>query len=207
MTRSWLPTRRALALAAAPLVLAALGGCAAMRSLSNEVATYGEWPAERKPGRYAFERLPSQQTQPEAMQRLEDAARDALAQAGFSAAAAGETPDVLVQVGARSQRADLYPVADPLWWRGGIGYTRHRPWGGPRWGMSLYYEQPRYDRQVAVLVRDAASGKPLYEARAANEGSVAQASDVLLAAMFRAALVDFPRLGVNPRTVVIDLPQ
>ena len=45
---------------AAPLTLG-LGGCAAMRSVSSEVSTFGEWPATRKPGTYAFERLPSQQ--------------------------------------------------------------------------------------------------------------------------------------------------
>ena len=38
---------------AAPLTLG-LGGCAAMRSVSSEVSTFGEWPATRKPGTYAF---------------------------------------------------------------------------------------------------------------------------------------------------------
>ena len=47
----------------APLVLAAalLGGCAALSSVSSDVASFGEWPAGRAPGSYAFERLPSQQ--------------------------------------------------------------------------------------------------------------------------------------------------
>ena len=49
--------RRTLVLACG---VAALPGCAALNTLSCEVATYGDWPAERKPGRYAFERLPSQ---------------------------------------------------------------------------------------------------------------------------------------------------
>ena len=198
---------RATAMTGLAASLLALGGCAAMRSLSSDVSTYGDWPAERAPGRYAFERLPSQQARAETMQALEDAARDALARAGFQPAEAGQLPDVLVQVGARSTRADTQPWGDPLWWRGSFGYYRHGPWSGPRWGVGLGYDSQRYDREVAVLIRDRASGKPLYEARASNESNASQASAATLAAMFQAAMMDFPKLGMNPRTVVVDLPQ
>ena len=60
-----------------------LGGCAAFNNLSSEVSTYGPWPAERKPGAFVFERLPSQQAQPEQQSQLEAAARGALEAAGF----------------------------------------------------------------------------------------------------------------------------
>ncbi|MBC8055888.1 MAG: DUF4136 domain-containing protein, partial [Rhizobiales bacterium] len=68
-------------------VALALGGCAAFNNLSNEVSTYGPWPAERKPASFAFERLPSQQAEPERQALLESAARGALEAAGFNAAA------------------------------------------------------------------------------------------------------------------------
>lgn len=196
-----------LALLAAPAlaVTMALGGCAAMRSVSAEVSTFGEWPAGRKPGSYAFERLPSQQARAPEMQELEDAARAALLKAGFQPVTAGQEPDVLVQVGLRSGRTDASAWADPLWWRGSFGYYRHGPWAGPRWGFGLQMDL-RYEREVALLIRDRASGKPLFEARSSTEGASSQASASTLAAMFEAALMDFPRLGMNPRTVVVPLP-
>ncbi|MFO1291836.1 MAG: DUF4136 domain-containing protein [Rubrivivax sp.] len=194
--------RAGLALTTLALAAAALGGCAALRSVASDVSTFGDWPAERKPGSYAFDRLPSQQAQAAETERIENAARPALAKAGFVPAAAGQAPDVLVQVGARITRTDLYPWADPLWWHGGFGYWRHGPWMGPSWSLSMRYDATRYEREVALLIRDRASGKPLFEARASNEGGTA-AGDETLAAMFEAALVDFPKTGINPRRVVV----
>ena len=183
----------------------ALGGCAALKSVSSDVSSFGDWPVERKPGTYAFERLPSQQARAEETASLEAAAQGALAKAGFAPAAAGQEPEVLVQVGARVGRSDS-PWADPFWWRGSFGYYRHGPWLGPRWGMGTQFESARYEREVAVLIRDRASGKPLFEARASNESGSSSAGSATLAAMFEAALMDFPRPGMNPRRVVVPLP-
>ena len=196
----------------APLLLGAalLGGCATVRTLSTEVSSYGDWPAERQAGTYAFERLPSQQAQAAASETLEAAARGALEKAGFKPVEAGKEPTVLVQVGARDARYVLSPWDDPLWWRGGFGYWRHGPWLSPRWGASYRYDSPRhdfprYEQQVALLLRDRASGKPLYETRAAVESNL-RADDAVFGALFEAALLDFPRQGVNPRRVVVELP-
>jgi hypothetical protein len=183
----------------------ALSGCAALKSVSSDVSSFGEWPAGRKPGSYAFERLPSQQARAEETAALEAAAQGALAKAGFTPVAAGQEPEVLVQVGARVGRSDS-PWADPFWWRGSFGYYRHGPWIGPRWGLGTQFEPARYEREVAVLIRDRASGKPLFEARASNESSSSGAGSATLAAMFEASLMDFPRLGMNPRRVVVQLP-
>lgn len=201
-----LPPRRAglRALAGAALALGGLAGCAGLNQFSAEVSTYGDWPAGRAPGRYAFERLPSQQARVDEVQRLEDAAAPALARAGFVPAAAGAEPDVLVQVGARISRADASPWDDPLWWHGGFGTWRRGPWPGPYWGGSLAWSTPRYDREVALLLRDRASGKPLYEARASSEG-YGSGGNTLLAPLFAAALADFPQTGVNPRRVTVPL--
>lgn len=199
-----LPRRALLGLAAAAMLL--LGGCAGLNTLTADVSSYGEWPADRKPGTYAFERLPSQQARAAETEALEAAARSALAQAGFSLAAAGTTPDVLVQVGARVGRSDAV-WADPFWWRGGFGTWRPNPWVGPRWGYSAQIDlSARYEREVALLIRDRASGKPLFEARASHESSSTTASGSTLAAMFAAALADFPKLGLNPRSVTVPVP-
>jgi hypothetical protein len=196
--------------ATAVLLFAALllSGCAALRSVSADVSSFGEWPAERRPGSYAFERLPSQQARAAESEALESSARSALEKAGFTPTADGKEPDVLVQVGARDARYVVSPWDDPLWWRGGFGAWRYGPYVSPRWGVGVHYRWdsfPRYERQVALLIRDRASGKPLFETRASSEGTTR--SDIaMLTAMFEAAMMDFPRLGMNPRRVVVELP-
>jgi hypothetical protein len=200
------------ALAAATL----LGGCAAMRTVSSEVSTFGDWPAGRAPGRYAFERLPSQQSRAAESDVLEASARAALAKAGFTPVAAGTEPDVYVQLGARESGVELQLWDDPLWWRGGFGGGRYGPWTSPRWGAIGGFggfgprfgglRSERYEHQVALLIRDRVSGKPLFEARAVSEASSPARAETL-GAMFEAALTDFPRLGINPRTVEVMMPR
>lgn len=202
--RSLTLTRRGGLLAAMAGVAALLAGCAAVRSVDCDVASFGDWPADRKPGTYAFDRLPSQQARAAEAESLEAAARPALAKAGFTPAAEGQAPDVLVQLGARTTRTDYYPWADPVWWRGGFGYWRRGPWMGPSWSLSMRTDATRYEREVAVLLRDRASNRPLFEARASTE-SATQAGADGLAALFQAALMDFPKTGVNPRRVVVEL--
>lgn len=187
---------------------ALLVGCAALNTLRADVSSYGNWPAERQPGTYAFERLPSQQARPEAQQRLEDAAHGALQAAGFTAAAPGAQPDVLVQIGARITRYESSPWDDPLWWHGGFGYWRTRPWLAPyppHWAWRSSYNR-YYDREVALLLRDRSNGAPLYEARASSEGYTS-GGDELLAAMFKAALADFPKSGGVPHAVEVPLSR
>lgn len=192
-----------------------LAGCAGMSSVSNQVSSHGDWPPGRAPGTYAFDRLPSQQALAAETERVEAAARPALQKAGFQPAAEGQAPDVLVQVGARTVYADIHPWGDPMWWRGGFGYPyggfygpawRGSMWYGPGWGWAGRYDLPRYQHEVALLLRDRPSGKPLFEARASSEG-FSTLDDTFLAAMFEAALFDFPRLGINPRLVVVPLAQ
>jgi hypothetical protein len=191
------------------LVLASvllLAGCAAFNTLTVYVSSTGDWPTDRRAGSYAFERLPSQQAQAEDTAALEAAAQGALLKAGFTPAAPGQEPAVLVQVGARDRLIGVQVWDDPLWWRGGYGTWRHGPWMSPYWGMSGWAQVPRYEREVALLIRDRASGKPLFEARASSEGSGGSGARAL-AAMFDAAMMDFPRLGLNPRRVVMTLPE
>jgi hypothetical protein len=176
-----------------------LGGCASLNQLHSDVSSYSQWPAERKPATYAFERLPSQMARPDEQQRLEDAARGAIEAAGFSAAADEKSADFVVQLGARVNANDRSLYDDPFFWRGGLWYSRYgRGFWGPGFGMGL--STPTYEREVAVLIRDRRSGAPLYEARASNDGA-SPSIDSLLPAMFEAAMKDFPNGGVNPRKV------
>jgi hypothetical protein len=203
------PSRRALMVltlaGSALLAGGALTGCATTNTVSSEVSTYGSWPEGRAPGSFAFERLPSQQARAAETEALEAAARPALLKAGFRPVAQGEEPDVLVQVGARTSRSDTRLWDDPIWWRGGFGYWRHGPWYGPSWALGAHHQNPRWEREVAVLIRDRSSGQPLFEARASSEGALRSGSG-LFAAMYEASLMDFPRTGVNPRQVRVTMP-
>ncbi len=204
-------TMRWMASAAVAAVL--LSGCAALNTVTSEVATYGDWPAGRTPGRYAFERLPSQRALPERQAALEAAAAKALEKAGFTAAPDAAQADVIVQIGARISRTEVSPWDDPLWWRWGAGYWRSPAWRPSRWAYGPYAPygslrgdwSNRYERNVAVLLRDRASSTPLYEAHAQTDG-VTSGDIALLGAMFEAALKDFPAVGAtNPRWVSVTL--
>jgi Domain of unknown function (DUF4136) len=195
---------RRLAALSATVAAALLAGCAGLNSLRSDVATYGDWPASRKAGTYAIERLPSQQARADVQEQLEAAAKPALETAGFKPAETGQDPDVVVQLGARVTRTDLSPWDDPLWWRGGFGRWRPAPWFGPRWSAFGFHDFPRYEREVALLIRDRATGKPLYEARASSDGT-SSGGTAVLRAMYAAALKDFPAIGPNPREVTVPL--
>jgi hypothetical protein len=202
-------SRNLLRLATLLLAATLLGGCAALNKVHSEVTTFSDWPAERKPGRYAFERLPSQKANAQRQGELEAAAAKALEKAGFTAVPDAAQADVIVQIGARLTRIEVSPWDDPLWWRWGAGYWRAPAWRSSR---SMYYAglqsdwYRRYERNVAVLLRDRASGTPLFEAHAQTEGGTS-GDAALLGAMFEAALQGFPATGAqNPRTVSIQLP-
>lgn len=193
-------------LTASTLIVAALGGCAGMNQLSSDVSTFSQWPAQRKPGTYTFERLPSQRANPDQQRTLEDAAARAMESAGFTAAADARSADVSVQLGARVNAQERSPYDDPFWWRGGLYHSHfdrpHRA-GGFGFGLGFGYGSsslPNYEREVAVLIRDKKSGEPLYEARATNDGG-SPSINSLLGAMYEAALKDFPAVGANPRRV------
>ena len=197
---------RLASLARAAIVAAAAAlatGCATVNTISSEVSSFGEWPAARAPGTYAFERLPSQEARADNQTVLENAARGAIESAGFKPATDPARADVLVQLGARTTQQYRGPYEDPFWPRWYLGYGR-----GFYWGLNAHWSAPssRYDREVAVLLRDRASGKTLYETRAVNTG-YAGADMTLLTAMFDAAMKDFPKPAVSPRRVDITLPS
>jgi Domain of unknown function (DUF4136) len=186
-----------------------LGGCATVSTVDSDVSTYSQWPPGRAPGSYAFERLPSQEARPGEQQALEDAARPALEGAGFTAAADLASAEVRVQLAAR---LDTYAAggyyADPFGGFGGtLGWGRPfgRRYGGASFGFGFRFPPPTvYERQVMLLLRDSATGRALFEARASTDGPAAS-QGTALPALFQAAMKDFPDGGVNPRRISVDL--
>lgn len=197
---------------------ALLAGCASLHSVDTSVATFGAWPANTTPGSYAFDRLPSQERNPQRQRSLENAAAQALAVAGFRPAADGAKPDVMIQIGARTERFEQAPWDDPFWWGGprrfGYGgwssYDAFGPWGpyGRHRGLwSPFPSEPDvYLHEVALLIRDANTGKALYETRASSDG-YSSGGDRLMAAMFDASLKDFPRTDDKAHNVRVELPM
>lgn len=180
-----------------------LGGCAALKTISAEVRSYGEWPASRKAGSYAFERLPSQQEQPSRSAEWEAMAAPALEKAGFKRAAAAAQADVIVSLGARVNITEYGPWDDPLWvrWNAPLHHWR---FGLPPRSHPFFIER-RYEREVGVLLRDRVSGQPLFEARASSDGAT-RGDDSLMQGLFQAALSDFPTPNSKPHEVRVTLP-
>ena len=191
------------------VVLAGLAACAGPQSLTSQVSSYGSWPEGRKPGRYVFERLPSQQAQPDQQDQLEAAAQPALAAAGFELVAQADKADVTVQVGTRvriDQRARYY---DPFWgpygpWHPGVGGW----WGGGGRGglsFSMAMEPPHVQMTVDLLIRDRKGNQVLYETHARYD-RLGAADDRLLPYLFESAMKDFPYQAVSPRAVTVIIP-
>lgn len=192
-----------------------LGGCASLNQVSSDVVGYGAWPAGRAPGSYVFDRLPSQQAELTLQQQLEDAARPALAHAGFAPAADAARAEVNVQIAMRNTRYERVDYAWPGPWYGpwGPAFTvpgRRYPgfWGSP-WGPAWWgpaYRAPWYEREVSVIIRDRGGGQVLYEGHARSDGALSGGS-ALFDAMFRAALADFPQGNPSVRRVNVPLDQ
>jgi hypothetical protein len=213
-----IPLLRRIASIGALAAATALAGCASMNTVDASVATFGAWPAGAAPGTYAFDRLPSQEKNPQRTQAIENAAAQALAAAGFRPAADGAKPAVMIQIGARTERFEQAPWDDPFWWggprrfgyRGWAGYGPYGPWGpyGMHRGLwSPFPPQPDvYLHEVALLIRDADTGKALYETRASTDG-YSSGGDRMLAAMFDASMKDFPRAVDKAHTIRVPLPM
>jgi hypothetical protein len=191
-------------------------GCAGIDSVAVNVSSQGSWPADRKPGSYVIERLPSQQANLPEQERIEAAAQQAIEAAGFNRAGSPQDADVLIQVGARTfevLRPSAY-YASPFYWRNDWWYHGGRwprfygPYGpyGPAFGAGYYASDlPDYQREIAILMRDRRSQQIVYETRAVYTSR--WSSDALLPAMFEAAMKDFPLQAISPRVVTVALPK
>jgi hypothetical protein len=195
---------RLLRLLLAAVAALGLAGCASTYLLDNQVQSFSQLQAMPAQPTYRFERSLSQQADP-AQQALEGLADAALYKAGLRRDDAA--PRYSVQVSARTERT-LTPYADPWspwgWgggWNLGVG-GRHfgLGFGGPFPNMDSYW----FHREVAVVIRELATNKVVYETHAYNDGPWLDNRSVL-PAMFEAAMQGFPTPPAGPRRVDIQV--
>lgn len=199
-----------------------LAGCAGLQRVDNTVQSYARWDSPTgattataptqvpaAPQRYRFERLPSQRdgASTDGQARLEAMARQALESRGWTPAATDANARWTVQVTASTVRVGRDPWNDP-WsgWRfhGQVVAGNGQVFFAPMFGFPM--ESPSYRRQVALLIREAASGRVVYETRADHD-SRWNSTPVLWQAMLEAALRDFPAPPDGPRQVTVELPR
>lgn len=202
--RLQIPTSTMAATAAALL----LSGCASTWVVDNQVQSFSQLRTAPSPATYRFERLPSQESAPQAQAQIEAAAEPALAKAGWVRNDAA--PRYSVQVGSTVQA--VTQTVDP--WL----YSRFGPWGpygrrfgyygwGPYWGWRYdMWDNGYAAREVSVLIRDLSNQQVVYETRAVHE-SRWPADPALLAPMFDAALSSFPQPPAGVRRVNIEVPR
>lgn len=217
---------------AAALVLLALSGCASVFLVDNQVQSYARW-ADRPtasgastpvaipqaPQVFRFDRLPSQQDQRGGggQGELERLATLSLAKVGWTPAAAGVTAPWTVEVSGGTLRLPRAPWESPYdgYWGGGFGPGfgfPGRDYVVTGTGQIIYaplflrMDTPYYKREVSLVIRHAASGRVVYETRAAHDGRW-NSSNPLWTAMLDAALRDFPTPPEGLRQVNIEVPR
>jgi hypothetical protein len=197
---------RRMALAALALATSGwLAGCAGPYLMDNTVQSYSTLQAVPQQAGYRFERLPSQQADPN-QPRLEGLATAALDRAGLRRDDAGGR--YVVQAWARVQRG-VYPWARSGWgglgWSG-VGFASQRGLGvGLGVGAPIGgWDTPWYQREVGLVMRDGPGGPIVYETHAYNDGPWLD-PDLSLAAMFDASMQGFPTPPAGLRRVDIRL--
>lgn len=181
------------------IVSLALAGCATNRLIDSSVRSFTTATADlplEPPFSFRFERLPSQQADAQAQDRLEEVALPVLAQKGL-------VPDALAPRFTLELRmaVDVINQSGPFHAYWGFGTIGSGLWSQPG---SMGLEPTRYRYSVHLLLRDAANKTVVFESTAAHEGPWSDRAAVLPAVLL-AAVQDFPQGSDKARRVLIDL--
>ncbi|MDP3136386.1 MAG: DUF4136 domain-containing protein [Burkholderiaceae bacterium] len=190
-------------IAIALLSLGLLAACASNWIIDSRVRAFAGMgiPAGAT---YRFERLPSQQTLGQQQEMIESLAADALARAGLRRDDA--QPRYSIQLSARVQR-ESRGLWDDVWMGWGFGGPRDFSFGiGYNTWLPPFPppQSPYYLHEVGLVMRELATGQIAYETRASYQGPWSD-TNAVLAAMFEAALKDYPNPPVGVRTVNVEV--
>jgi hypothetical protein len=212
--------KRFLVAAGAALTLM-LTGCAT--TISSDVTTFHQWPAELQNKSYVLEAPPPQDDTLE-LRSYQNLVRAELARLGFQEAVDGSAPalkvamrftttDIPVRVIEPMYPMTYYPSARFMfaqpYHRGYWGGRRY--WGGgwyspfydPFWfGMPAYTEQVRhyYKRELQVGIKAANDGKRLFDVTVHNT-SRELSTPVIMPALVHSAFAGFPGVSGVARRV------
>jgi hypothetical protein len=192
--------------------------------VDTDVVSFTQWPSTAPPtpgSSYRFERLPSQQLAlPQggisgmelSQEQLEAIATTALDKVGLR-----NSPNAAVlnvQVSASTRYAPRYPYNGSAFGGGfggfgGTGVALGAGSAGSFIGFSFplgMTESPLYLREVSIVMRDASNNAVVYESKASHSGIWSDAQ-LVLPAMFDAALQGFPSPPAGPRRINIEIPR
>lgn len=194
--------------------LLALSGCAGVRLVDTEVRSFTSAPPIPRGASYRFERLPSQQADAFAQERLENLALQALRQVGLQRQDSTAHYSVQVSYGLKvdphapgEQSRDAWGLGWSLGWgvrSGNVAVAANVPFGQlPGFGIP----QPSYYwRQVSLIIRNLSTQQVVFETHAAHDGPWSD-SEAILPALFEAALRGFPTPPVGVRRIPIEIPR
>jgi Domain of unknown function (DUF4136) len=180
-----------------------LTGCAGVRLVDSQVSSFATINVAAG-SRYRFERLPSQQTNPEAQAQLETMAEQALTKVGLTRDDA--TARYSVQVSATQLARQVVLEHRPLGWYSGwrMGHGGLIMGSG---GLFPWMEaRTDYWREVGLAMRDRSTEAVVFESHAVHEGPWSDSAAVL-PAMLDAALQGFPNPPSSVRRVNIDIAR
>ncbi len=196
------------------LLSALLTGCGGMRLVETDVNVLSTLQASAlaaNGGLFRFERLPSQQAQPRVQAELEAIVEAALAKTAMRRAVDPTLVRYSVLATARTSAfllnddGALLPIGAG---HGGVQVAVGI--GGPSRSLAIMWPMMGvtylYHSEVTLLMRDLQSTQIVFETRAAHEGPWADRM-VIYAAMFDAALRDFPTPPAGTRRVRIEIPR
>ena len=198
MQHSGLRFKALLCCALGVFSLLVLGGCATTRIIDSEVRSFAGSTPPTQPASYRFERLPSQDLQSYAQERLETIAQPLLESVGLRKAV---TEPKYALVMKASVEAIENPTFSRSWkrqqWLDRDGFMRL-----PSMGLMLEPSWQRYS--VSLVLRDIASSQTVFESSAQHMGPWSDTQQ-LLPAVIRAALSDYPRAQPQPHSVFIEV--
>jgi hypothetical protein len=198
MQHSGLRFKALLCSALGAFSLLVLGGCATTRIIDSEVRSFAGSTPSTQPASYRFERLPSQDLQSYAQERLETIAQPLLESVGLRKAV---TEPKYALVMKASVEAIENPTYSRSWkrqqWLDRDGFMRL-----PSMGLMLEPSWQRYS--VSLVLRDIASSQTVFESSAQHMGPWSDTQQ-LLPAVIRAALSDYPNAQPQPHSVFIEV--